>query len=427
MLFVSAFARLGAFAQSGRSIPPPPSTPTPTPQTVSPNQEAKRSFVVDRSADTYKLVFETNFEGENTFSAKPEKIDFEKTWRPWLDNFVEQLNKAGAQGYKFTSVIERWQPASGHNNYPAPVAILKLDEVQHEYAWFVTTSESVFTISGFEQKYTELTKRGFHLADHFLIGGSCRSAGEGEDCKLNHLFLLEREKGVEKLKQFILASSPVRAGFKFRNEAELTAQIKEKLADGFYPSDVFSKWEILLSQTENTEEPSTESPDVQVVMHLGLKSVQKKVNELAKQGYRLLLVNSGIAVMYRRSDTATPVSYIWLNAKGKEFEKELAQLQAQGAVYRMTYPDEEGKENNLIFEQKDVDDGTRREYEVLKFGFQVVEDLNLKNGREKEVHIDLTPASKETIKLMNSSVKDGFVVRDLFLTDKPSVLLERSR
>jgi hypothetical protein len=190
---------------------------------------------------------------------------------------------------------------------------------------------------------------------------------------------------------------------------------------------VFSKWEILLTQTENTEEPSTGSPDVQVVMSLGLKDVKKRVSELAKQGYRLLLVNSGIAVMYRRSDTATPVSYIWLNAKGKEFEKELAQLQAQGAAYRMTYPDEEGKENNLIFEQKAVDDGTRREYKALKFEFQVVEDLNLKNGTEKEVHIDLTPASKETISLMNSLVAEGFVVRDLFLTDKPSVLLERSR
>ena len=411
--FLSAFAQLRVFAQSGRGIPAPS---TPTPQTPSPNQrEVKSKFVIDRSADAYKLVFPTG---------------------PGFSSFIEQLNKAGEQGYKLTSVIYRWQrkSASAKQEDAVPVGILKLDEVQHEYAWFETASSSVFAITGFEQKYRELSKRGFRLVDHFLIDLSCEYGNLivlDQDCELHHLFLLERDKGVEKPKQFIIARSPVRAGFKVRNEGELTAQIKEKLADGFYPSDVFSKWEILLTQTENTDEPSAGSPDVQVVMHLGLKSIEKKVNELAKQGYRLALMNKGTAVMYRHGLTVTPSTYVLLRVNGKSFDERLAKLQESGAVYRMTYAGNGTTKDQLVFEQGLVADGRRQEYKVLNFEFQVVEDLKLRKGGEREVHIDLTASSKETMKLINSLVKEGFWARDLFasdaVSDKVSVLLERTR
>jgi hypothetical protein len=416
--FLSAFAQLSAVAQSGKGIPAPPSKPTPSPEAASPNQgEAKRSFVIDRNADTYKLVFPT---------------------RPGLDNFGEQLNKSAEQGYKLISVVYRWQSKSAFtkNEYAVPVGILKLDEVQHEYAWFETASTSLVAIDGFEQKYRELSQRGFRLVDQLLTNSSCDDGDPlgivlGGGCEINHLFLLERQKGVEKPIQFIIARSPVRAGFKVRNEGELAAQIKEKLADGFYPSDVFSKWEILLTQTENTDEPSTGSPDVEVVMHLGLKSIEKKVNELAKQGYRLALMNKGTAVMYRHAQTVTPSTYVLLRVNRKSFDEQLAKLQESGAIYRMTYAGNGTTKDQLVFEQGLVADGRRREYKVLNFEFQVVEDLKLRSGGEKEVHIDLTPSSKETMKQLNNLAKEGFVVRDLFVSDivsdKVSVLLERLR
>ena len=150
--------------------------------------------------------------------------------------------------------------------------------------------------------------------------------------------------------------------------------------------------------------------------------LEDKVNDLAKQGYRLVLLNNGIAVMYRRSDSATPVLYIWLDTNKKDFEKQLTQLQAGGAVYRMTYPNREGNKNKLVFEQSAVDNGERLEYKVLKFEFEELDDR-----AENKVQIDLTPSSKETVKLMNSLARQGFVVRDLLSSDKVSVLLERSR
>ena len=59
-----------------------------------------------------------------------------------------------------------------------------------------------------------------------------------------------------------------------------------------------------------------------------------------------------------------------------------------------------------------------------------VEFQETENFADQKMDIDLTPSSKETIKTLNSLVKEGFVVRDLFVseyleTKKASVLFER--
>ncbi len=412
--FLSALAPSSAFAQSGKHIPAPPSKPAPSPETAPPNQaDTERSFVGDRNADPYKLVFPT---------------------LPSLDNFGELLNKAGEQRYKLTSAIYRSQrkPTPPKDIYSFPVAILKLDEVRHEYAWFETASTSLVAIEGFEQKYRQLSQQGFRLVDLFLTSSFCDDGDPlgmvlGGACEIDHLFLLERQKGVEKPLQFILADSPPRPGSKTRMARELTAQVKEKLVDGFYPTAVFSAWEVLLIQAEHSND-LIENPDVQVVTSF---DVRGRVNDLAKQGYRLLLINKRGAVMYRPGQAATPLTYISLKARDKRFDEQLAKLQESGAIYRMTYVGDSGVEDQLMFEQGPVADGQRHEYKVLNLEFQVTEDLPLRQAAQKEVRVDLTAASKETMKLLNSLANEGFVVRDLFVSDivssKVSVLLERTR
>ena len=415
--FFCALAQLNAFAQAGRPIPQ--TTPGPTPETA-PN--APRN-VSGRNNDPYKVVFPTSSDiGLN------------------LESFVKQLNEAGEQRYKLISVVYRWQPksASARREYFAPVAILKLDEVQYEYAWFETTSNSIVTINDFAPQFDESSKRGFQLVNRFQLSSYCDPAnvlgmigkdvlGEGGACELKDLFLLERRKGVVKPRQFIIARSPVRAGFKVRNEADLMNQIKENLPAGFYPVEVFSKWEILLTRTEESEEHSADTPEVQVVMSLGLTTVREKVNALGKQGYRLATMNKGAAVMYRYNETMKPLGYKWLKAGDKSFDAQLAKLQSEGAVYRMSYPEPPNIKNRLVFEQGPVVNGQQREYKVLQLGFEVVEDLKLKSPN-REVHIVLAKSSKEAL---NTLAGEGFVVRDLFVSDfvtnKVSVLLERTR
>lgn len=361
--------------------------------------ESSQRLAGGSDADGYKLVFPNG---------------------PNSDEFVEQLNKAGEQGYKLLSVMSRSQRSTGWSYYRAPVAILKLDSVQYEYASFITTSERIHTISDFEEQYEGLSKRGFHLVD-VLVDAVCADSTNDGTCinRYSSLFLLQRQKGVEKPRPFILARS--RPQSMQIMGAELTEQIKAKLGEGYYPLNVFSKSEILLTQMEK-HELSTGNPDVRVVTNTFPRDVKGKINDLAKQGYRLLVVNSGIAVMYRRAGNAMPVSYEWVDSDKSDFEKRLLELQNRGAVYRMIYlnRDRTTKEK-LILEVGAGDNQVRREYKVLRFEFQEVKDAG-----GKVVQIDLTPSSKETLKLMNNLAKEGFEVRELFKSKTVSVLLERS-
>ena len=329
-------------------------------------------------------------------------------------DFAEQLNKVGEQGFKFKSIVYHWESASG---YRVPIAIVERDDVQHEYASFGVAGQLalIVTGTGFEQKYRELAQRGFHLIDYHLIWVDC-----DKDCGDDREFLLERKKGVETPTAFILAYSSVRHP-KASMGPELTEQLKEKQAAGFNPSYVLSKWEILLTKTTKSNEPSSDDPDVQVVTSSFRHDIREKVNDLAKQGYRLVLVNSGIAVMSRRSKDAKPVSYVWLDVDAKDFAKRLLELQGMGAVYRMPYPSLEGiTKDKLIFELGAKDQARRREYKVLDFEVRGTKDA------AKKVHLDLTPTSKETMELLNRLAKDGFAVRDLLTSDRLRVILERS-
>ena len=409
MLLVGALAQADAFAQSGKPNPAPTSKPTPTPEGTSSNRgEARQNLATDLSADTYRLVFPTRL-------------------APGLTDFDEQLNRAGVERYKLISAVYRWQQKTTppKDAYSVPVAILKLDEVQHEYASFETVSNSLVAIDGFDQRYKHYSLRGFRFVEQFMTSASCDETNAlgvifGGACKIHHRFITERQRGVEKPIQFIVANSPPSPGFKTKMADELTSQIKEKLVDGFYPTAVFSAWEILLTHAGNSND-LIDNPDVRVVTSF---DVRGRVNDLAKQGYRLMLIEKRGAVMYRSGPTATPLTYISLKVRDKRFGEQLAKLQETGAVYRMTYTGDSGIEDQLMFEQGPVGEGKRREYKVLRFDFEMVQ------GPNSEVRVDLTPSAKETMKLLNTLAVEGFVVRDLFVSESVSnnvsVLLERS-
>ena len=125
--------------------------------------------------------------------------------------------------------------------------------------------------------------------------------------------------------------------------------------------------------------------------------------------------------MYRTSDAATPVSYVWVDTNKKDFEDKLSEMQGLGAIYRMSSPGSKGISDALVFELRAGEAGHRREYKTLKFDLQQEEDR-----AENKVKIELTSASKANLRTINELAKVGFVVRGLFHADKVGVLLERS-
>jgi hypothetical protein len=74
-----------------------------------------------------------------------------------------------------------------------------------------------------------------------------------------------------------------------------------------------------------------------------------------------------------------------------------------------------------------MDVSKRCQYKVLKVDFQETE-----NFAAQRIDFDLAPSSKETMKMFNRLVKEGFAVRDLFVSDplytkSASILLERTQ
>jgi hypothetical protein len=429
LLFISVVlldAFGGASAQSGRIIPKPKAAvPAESPK----QPEAKPKFVPDPDADKFKLVFPISY-GKRLYKDPPtnrkekkerekeiERVDENKSVS-YRNSFIDELNKAGEQGYRLTAL-----------GSPL-IAIVRLGAVQYEYAWFEITSDfffyRIFKI-GLREKYEQLAGQGYSVVDRNYLGSVCKSPPADaispfESCIHRDLYILEREKGFETPSQFKhVWHEP--SWRQLSADAPLTIQINEFMALGFNPILALSKCEVLLQRNTDKGEFLPEGTEVKVVTG----NVKKKVNELAQQGYRLALIHNQVAVMRRSRDTTAPVSYVWLDSwKKKSFEPELARLQGSGAIYRMTYPDGDGYEYTLIFEQPTVEAGKRREYKVLKVEFQEAE-----NFEDQRMDIDLTPSSKETIKTLNSLVKEGFVVRDLFVSDdfppkRANVLLERT-
>ena len=410
-VLLAASLSTNAPAQSGRIIPPPTPTPTPTPEAERTPQAAEPKFVPDPNAEKYRLVFATRYQGN--FFVIRNYDEMVPILRAAFDNFAEGLNRAGAQGYRVVTLLK------------GDPAVVALGNVQYEYAWTHTRSSDANSKPGFAGTYARLAKLGFRLAAHSMLYASCDYYGGAvpgepymQDCEYGDFFLFERRKGFESPRERSWVNTE--SGERRRGQSAedvLTAAVRAKTAAGFYPAHLLSKSEILLEREPPDPALAEAGTEVRVVRSANRwdnDELPKRVNELARQGFRLALVNNKIALMYRRPDAATPLSYVWLKSSKKEFEKELARLQAAGAVFRSTYPDETGARHTLVFEQGVP--GARREYMLLRFELQTRH-----NAAGGVMETTLAPASADVQKELNRLAAEGFVVLALFDAGKYKV------
>ena len=393
-----------ASAQSGRVV-----VAKPTPELAAPPPKAEgvpATFVPEPGAEKYRLVYAAD-ECGGVAGCEPAGRHAR------FNSFIKQLNNAGARGYRLMSVT----------NHVSPFAVMRLDGAPYEYGWFETGNETWYASGGFFGVFGQQAKGGFRLAERFFVSKYCewRDPNDflmGEECTVTELYLVERRKGVEKPREFYLAGSM--PGWRSRMAEQLTAQVRERLDRGLYPTHAFSRFEVLLEEVEGV---AGARPEMQVVTlgTWGKGDIDKKVNEAARQGWRLAVVGHKVAVMERAAAASPPATYVWVKAKEKDFEKRLAQLRESGAVYRMTYPDGDGQETRLVFE-RGAAGSPRRDYRVFKFESQ---DALKVTGRKLRPGDLLGPPTKESVQAFEQLLKEGYEVRDLFVSDKVSALLER--
>jgi hypothetical protein len=397
-VILAASLSTDAPAQSGRIIP----KPAPTPEATPPPKVEVPKFVPDPNAEKYRLVFATRYEG--SFSPRSDD-ELTLARRAAFDNFVEHLNRAGAQGYRVVTSLK------------GDPAVVALDREQFEYAWTETASRDAYLKPGFAGAYARLAKVGFRLASHSLLYGYCQPLAP-DRCDYRDFFLFERRKGDEAPREYRAVDTERGAARRKGQDDEdaLTDAVRAKLAERFYPAHFVSKSEILLER--EPPDPALAGPgtEVRVVRSASFwerDELPKKVNELARQGFRLALADYEIALMYRRPGETAPLSYVWLKSSRKELEQEIDRLAESGAVFRATYPNSDGTRRALVFEQGAAGGGPRREYRVLRFELQTSG-----NTAEHVLETRLGPTSAETQKELNRLAAEGFVVRALFDADR---------
>lgn len=401
-------------AQPGGGLAALAPTPRPSSAAARPRSEAA-------AGDTYKLVFPTEYDRKSAYKWDKgnDREIFGRDREAEINGFIDELNKFGGRNYKVAFLLDG----------DSPVAVLKSGDKRYEYAWFETDSYLDKALDGPGNKYSELTEKGFHLFEHDLFTIYCERANEV--CHAYDNFFLERENGDgTPVRHRFISKGPVQVWHEDKLTREILGQTGDGLRDGLYPAQALNPYSLLLESRAGRDQPSAGWKDLQIARDTSIwgagsaDNLPKNVNKLAAQGYRLTTVGYGMALMTRPSGAATPVSYVWVNAGKKDFEQEVVRLQARGAIFRTAYPNADGLIQQLIFELPAVNDGARREYKVLKFTLYAAE--HAVNGRSK-LRIDLSPDSKDTEKKLNDLAREGFVVRGLFISDKYSILLERSK
>lgn len=361
----------------------------------------------------YRLIFPASSVGAaKTVNSEDEAVRASK-----FDSFIEQLNKAGAEGYRLTSFV--------YAHSGLPVGLVRRVAARYEYTWVASRGGADWLegAGGFKQKFSSLSQKGFRLADYVHLDIYCGPIIEedpntaigatGTQCKTVNLFLLERKSGVESPARFAVLS------WEKKPAVPAVTELKRKLSEGLFPKQVFAGFDIWFEEGDTGDRRWGGDTEIELVWYDASwwgSDTNRSVNKLARRGYRVGLINWDTAVMYRDSGSGG-FNYYWVDAKKKGFEKELARHQSKGSVYISTYEEE----HKLIFERRLSDDGKRREYRVLKFEFRFEEDASA-----NRVRIDLAAQGQDALSALRSLVREGFAVRDLFLSDKKvGAILER--
>lgn len=350
----------------------------------------------------YRLVFPAGYE----VPSKPKAAGRDSSRGSKFDNFVERLNEAGREGYRLVSFV--------YDGSGLPVGLVRRAGASYEYAWLFTAAEYGLQVTpDFDKKYPELSGRGFRLADFSEFENDCDyPPGDTSEpgplprvCHDAYVFLFEREKGAARAARYAVAG---RRG----SDAAFLTEIKRMLADGLAPKHALPVYRFWFEPAGTVDGRWGGGADIEVVSEAAVagtwrrSTFKKKINELARRGYRAAMLDWGLALMQRARGDAAGYSYVWVKADGG-LERRLAQQQAKGAVYLKTYK----QEAQLVFEQRAVDDGARYEYRALRFKFGKADE-----AAGAHVRVELAPPSKEALRAFERLVGEGFAVRDLFLS-----------
>jgi hypothetical protein len=413
LLFLLLLAQVfGVAGQSG--IRPPLQAP------AAPGK-AESELVPDPNRDEYQLAFTKDYELK-----RGQKVDPEQQWEQYTEGFIDELNRIGAQGYRVISIA-----------LSPRIAVLRRSEHQYEYSILqvINHNRRVIGDAQFEPKYASWAREGFRVADYTVLYDWCwpgkldeNGNWEPVDCTYRSEVLLERQKNAASPHSYEIVSAPLTFS-KEKIETELEEGLSNARKRNLYPTHMLTRFQVLTQSPLRNDDFIGDEYETEMVSG----DVKKRINDLARHGYRLILRPLWLqaAIMHRKKGTTIPASYIWVSEK--KLGQELPGLQQRGLIYRLSHGCVVGSlyEPHMIFEQPSERDGKQREYKTL--GIELNE---FENNAAQRMEFKLSSASINITAELNRLTKEGFEVRDFFACDmsfkktKPSrasILLEREK
>lgn len=401
---------VGVAGQSG--IRPPPQTP------AAPGKE-ESAFVPDPNRDEYQLAFTKGYELK-----KGQKRDLDEQWEQYTAAFIDELNRIGAQGYRLISIA-----------FSPRLAVLRRSEHQYEYSTLqiINRKRQIDGDAQFGPKYAAWAQKGFRVADYTVLYDWCwpgkwdeNGNWEPVDCTYRSEVLLERQKDAASPHRYEIVSAPLTL-----SQEKIETGLEEALSNTskrkLYPTHMLTKFQLLAQSPLPNGDFIGDEYETEILSG----DVRKRINELAQQGYRLILrpLWFQAAIMHRKKGTTTPVSYVWVSEK--KLRQELPGLQQRGLIYRMSHGCAVGTlfGPHMIFEQPSERDGKQREYKTLGIELNQVE-----NDATQRMEFKLSSSPMNITAELERLTKEGFEVRDFFACEldfgktKPSragILLER--
>lgn len=364
----------------------------------SPSASPRQGVVPDRPL--YRLVFGRERPGRLDVRDR----DVARIRSVARNAFMSDLNDKAEDGYRLVSVL-----------IPDLIGMVALDESPYEYQMFESVTDAFFGIGDLEERLVALRSKNTSLVAHAQLFPECTprdrdNIAYGDNCEYTFRFITEKQRGPV-TDQTVVSVVP---GWGRSPTAELESAIAAKLREGYYPARIISRFAVLLQKVGKGDE--IEQGHVKVLRTAGnTKNLLDDVNRHAADGYRLALIDDGVALMLRSASVGT--TYHFLEGDRKDFAKQFDRI-SSSVKFITTYPDRQGEMKGLVFES--LKSGERsRQYRFLQFDRQYSE-----NSTRDKILAAIKPDESEFDKAVADLVKRGFRPRTLFVSRPFALLME---
>ena len=359
-----------------------------------------------------------------------------------LKTFAEEANKLGKLGYR----LEHMAPfghAVGITRSPDPVerynsaylgTIFKLDKGNtYEYQWFeAETPGEIVT------RMNERGEKGFYFRnsvpaadDNGCGGGSSSSDATSQALENllaiacvshNAVYFVERKNDAADKKEYRVHYGKMGWG---KNPSEQISLLLDETAQkGFRPVAVgwitegFKAGTYAVIERDIGAEAKPTGAAYKFLR--GEFGFTKKVNELAREGYRLKFDMTAIAQelgLMEKTPGSSPTSYRWIDATGKTSEQDMAAAFNAGVRFVMTNRDAE----DLIFEDLPSGSAEKYDYKMLDmYPFTI-------KPTKKNPNPPAPKTQEEIFGEFDAALAAGYTIRDIYVSQGIKVLFERKR